>query len=165
MKKNNLFIITGLFFIALGCFANNKESFIKNNQEDKRTHEVVTYQDIIKNYYNLEIGNTNNPSKTYPEFYEEIYSEDSDRNILKHTLKLAEENDNLSVVESTFDESGVVIETQSSSSSASNNGGNCIDVSYKESDFRAITIATNLNETNKTFNVVHRVVEWSEEGV
>ena len=78
---------------------------------------------------------------------------------------MAEENDNLSVVESTFDESGVVIETQSSSSSASNNGGNCIDVSYKESDFRAITIATNLNETNKTFNVVHRVVEWSEEGV
>lgn len=54
----------------------------------------MDYIDVLKTYYNLAIGDNENPSETFDEFYNSYYSETSDRNLYNFTLELAEENNN-----------------------------------------------------------------------
>lgn len=66
---------------------------IQANDEDKEI--VFGYEDILKTYYNLGVGDSLNPSKTFEQFFDSFYEEGSSRNLVEFTLELAEENDNL----------------------------------------------------------------------
>ncbi len=70
-------------------------------QEEK---EVVTlYKSVLESYYHLAVGGIENPTKTFSEFYDDFYSENSSRDLYAKTLALAYENDNGDMVAPFFD--------------------------------------------------------------
>lgn len=95
---------------------------VKANRGVQEEKEVVTlYKSVLESYYHLAVGGIENPTKTFSEFYDDFYSENSSRDLYAKTLALAYENDNGDMVAPFFGEyDGISV---ASSSSKGDTGG------------------------------------------
>lgn len=81
---------------------NTIDKSINNVKSIEEYDEKFTYLEVLQNYYQVATLNIDNPSKTFEQFYNDYYSEDSDRDLYKFTIDLAKENGNYNMVHSLF---------------------------------------------------------------
>ncbi len=102
MKKRKLLCLGVMSFVFFDLSNIKKSKNIKidlNNQPVKFSNKVdeatfFDYVDVLNAYYELAIGDTKQPTKTFEQFYDSYYSESSNRNLYDFTLDLAKENNN-----------------------------------------------------------------------
>lgn len=95
MKCRNLIMILSIGLISLS-FPNQKVSdshslFLDSKKETNKIKEndVFNYMDVPECYYHLGIGDSENPSINFDDFYDSYYADDSDRNLYDFTLNLS----------------------------------------------------------------------------
>lgn len=108
MKCRNLIMILSIGLISLS-FPNQKVSdshslFLDSKKETNKIKEndVFNYMDVLECYYHLGIGDSENPSINFDDFYDSYYADDSDRNLYDFTLNLAYDNGNYDSVYETL---------------------------------------------------------------
>lgn len=102
MKKRKLLCLGVMSFVFFDLSNIKKSKNIRihlNNQSLKFSNKVdeatvFDYVDVLNTYYELAIGDTKQPTKTFEQFYDSYYSESSNRNLYDFTLDLAKENNN-----------------------------------------------------------------------
>ncbi len=134
MKKifhnlRNLFVIFVLMSSIFNLKTNenkiNFDSFAQtktlnaNLINDGINAEVFSYESVLKSYYYLAIGDSKEPSMTFSEFFNDFYSDESDRDLYRSTLLLASQNDNYDVVASFLGDRQISMV----STTSTNNGG------------------------------------------
>lgn len=110
---------------------NDLRQSIKANHELQDEKETITlYKSVLESYYHLAVGGIENPTKTFSEFYDDFYSENSSRDLYAKTLALAYENGNGDMVAPFFGDYDAISVASSSSKGDTGGGKNGNDAYY-----------------------------------
>ncbi len=157
MKKRKLLCLGVMSFVFFDLSNIKKSKNIRidlNNQSVKFSNKVdeatvFDYVDVLNTYYELAIGDTKQPTKTFEQFYDSYYSESSNRNLYDFTLDLAKENNNYTDVYLVLT-NGSSNNISPASSGGNSGGGSTLDdaKNWKNlSDVKNIVIYSNSYET------------------
>lgn len=130
MKLKRSFVLCSMLLSLLCARTQPKETIVytsfssnslKMAAKIEESENVVSYETVLESYYDLAIGDSEKPTIDFNGFYDSYYAEDSDRDLYKYTLTLAEDNGNYDEVYTTlYSEDGI---TPASSSGGGSSGG------------------------------------------
>ncbi len=137
--KSIVFLLVGIVPLSSSLRSEAVESFpldpISHHEPKQETtddsYKVLSYKDVLKSYYDLVTKEVNTPSKTFDDFVDSYYEENSDRDLYHFTLNLAKENNRYDEVYNTLSSENNYFSSSSGSLSMEKGGGrNGRDATY-----------------------------------